>query len=581
MCHSVLEYGIANVTISHPYLEFDITAKTNLTSLFLEDTKIVLDYAPTLGSSIVFNNKLEVTKEGLLQNNAYIIQTSDVTPQKFAIDVKNSSPLNLEEVSRYPRVLCHVRMEVNPSNSISGLVKFDSLLMKDESYYLSAPTGIKKFDCTYTSGDAFYNFANFTFYPDTINAGIKDSLFIVGTGFGAIEGEVFMRNSEVDVANDPRYFMPMPKDHVTWTDTKISIHVTSLTGSIFIGPDEFTGGTATGMPMLKLSSGTVIVPSDSSNVEIFYSITNSGYDKRYNLGNINGEGGYTFYLGASLAIIPNARAVIEQVLLDWQEATCLNFKLSNITIDDPSITAAKDSINLIGLYIPTDSTILMHTFRHLDLISFNANGDLTAWPLDIDILINQNKPWYIDTMPITDSTKYDFYAAFSHEIGHAHSLNHVLGVQSPGIARLMVPGRKRGTETRIIGDSPQSGGIDVMNNNLIELVNNSSTTVAPPMDKTPGCITNTDDIYSQEASTELFLFPNPVYETLHIKSNTLIQGNAIISIFELTGRKLMSKEITSFGEDQLMIDLSDLTNGVFFIKIDTKSWSKTGKIIKL
>ena len=64
-----------------------------------------------------------------------------------------------------------------------------------------------------------------------------------------------------------------------------------------------------------------------------------------------------------------------------------------------------------------------------------------------------------------------------------------------------------------------------------------------------------------------------MYDILYIKNITNIKG---IQIFDITGKKVESQKSA-----QVSIDVSNLPNGLFFIKIETKAGIQTQKFLKV
>lgn len=565
-CESILDFAIRNKTISYPYFEFDITAKTNLQDLFLKNTEIILDYAPSLGSSFVLNDRVEVTKEELIQNVGYVLQESDATPQKLSIDIDNPNLLGLEEILQYEKKLCHVKMEiVAPSqNQVSGLVSFDNATMEGQSSYIDPRTDRpEEFECVLAEDQALFSSTDFTFYPDTLNAGVRDTLYIVGSGFGDAEGEVSLRNASQTNPIDSDYFAAIPPDRVEWTDNLIKVEVISLsTWNAVSNPGS-------GPVRLELADLTMVENSDSSELEVFYSIANVGQDeRRKNLADRDDNGGYTFHLSTELDAVPNARKVVEQVLDDWHKKTCVNFSLASETIDNPSTAA--DSLNLIFLDSNTLSPgTLMQTFSNGVTSFFNGSGVLAAWVNNIDIIIDPSpsKPWFISTDPIDNDTMYDFYSAFSHEIGHAHQMNHVLGEQSDGINKLMYPTRGTGYETRIIGASAEQGGLNIMANNPIELNGGSA---APSMTNHESCTINSIR-WEGHDSYGIAVSPNPTESILVIDYKLTDATNITFSIIDLSGRVVIYRPIGRMqeGTHKEYINTSQLPQGTYILRIQS------------
>ena len=71
---------------------------------------------------------------------------------------------------------------------------------------------------------------------------------------------------------------------------------------------------------------------------------------------------------------------------------------------------------------------------------------------------------------------------------------------------------------------------------------------------------------------EVVLFPNPTKSNININNNI-----KTIELFDFQGRLLVSKTI---NEKQTTLDVSNYTNGVYFVKITTDADVKIGKVIK-
>lgn len=75
----------------------------------------------------------------------------------------------------------------------------------------------------------------------------------------------------------------------------------------------------------------------------------------------------------------------------------------------------------------------------------------------------------------------------------------------------------------------------------------------------------------------LILFPNPTTDVLNIHFTNTV-SNAKIFIYDTTGKIIYSNEIENTNTNQ--IDISTLSNGIYFVKIVTGEKSETKKIIK-
>ena len=573
-CQSVLEYGIANTTISYPFIEFDITAKTNITSLALKDLKIIMEYASNLGSNVVMNNKIEVLKKELIEHDDYGLEKNDLSEQKFVLNIKKNHDFHFMEVRKYPKALCRVKIEVSRSNRSPGLIYFDNNSMKDQSFYESDILGQEDFDCVLTPDDVLYNFADFTFYPDTLNAGVRDTLYITGTGFGSIPGEVLMRNAEETNPQAQSYFFPITPAKVIWTPTLIKAEIVGLSKN---GP--FASTPASGNIMLMLPDSTIINNSDSAEIEVFYSISNYDNERaRVNLLDQNGMGGYTFHLGTNLSNTPGVRTVIEKNLEDWHQKTCVNFTLSTVTINNP--VELKDSLNVI-FFDSIVTSNLMEVFVHTDA-KVPMSGAVQAWATDIDIVVNNGwrNPWYISLDTIQNNTEFDFYSAMLHEFGHAHQLNHVLGEQSIGVDKTMYGRRSKGFESRDIGPAASEGGLDVMNFNAIGMTGLPSPPFnVSPMRDIPWCVLST---YEIESNNSISIFPNPSNKSITVEFELLGKSDVSVYITDILGRETLHHNLGEKlrGVNSSLINIQSLSQGIYFLTVKTGKVLSTRKFIK-
>lgn len=69
-------------------------------------------------------------------------------------------------------------------------------------------------------------------------------------------------------------------------------------------------------------------------------------------------------------------------------------------------------------------------------------------------------------------------------------------------------------------------------------------------------------------------YPNPVYDILSIKSKSPIK---FVRILNTTGKTIF---MSSYSSKDINLDLSKFTNGIYFIKTDTKTTTKNFRIIK-
>jgi hypothetical protein len=68
-------------------------------------------------------------------------------------------------------------------------------------------------------------------------------------------------------------------------------------------------------------------------------------------------------------------------------------------------------------------------------------------------------------------------------------------------------------------------------------------------------------------------YPNPVKDFVHFNSNKNIET---ISIYNLVGQEVLTKLINS---DDFSIDISSLSNGTYFVKLNTNNKSQSVKLL--
>ena len=91
-------------------------------------------------------------------------------------------------------------------------------------------------------------------------------------------------------------------------------------------------------------------------------------------------------------------------------------------------------------------------------------------------------------------------------------------------------------------------------------------------------IVNYNPNNQEERLTEITTFPNPSINEVYIKIKDA-HGQVKVDIYNTIGKLVKLSRISKFEEDYL-IDVSDLCNGIYFLNIkDAKSFIKTQKLV--
>ena len=83
-------------------------------------------------------------------------------------------------------------------------------------------------------------------------------------------------------------------------------------------------------------------------------------------------------------------------------------------------------------------------------------------------------------------------------------------------------------------------------------------------------IDNCTGIWEKNKEGQLVIYPNPAENTLNVEFKAKVSGNIQVSIVNLTGQKLMQKELDAAGGKQsLQFNISGLQQGLYIIKIQS------------
>jgi hypothetical protein len=106
--------------------------------------------------------------------------------------------------------------------------------------------------------------------------------------------------------------------------------------------------------------------------------------------------------------------------------------------------------------------------------------------------------------------------------------------------------------------------------------------VAGGLDLTNSALLDVVEIYDISTGLEssnrnegLSLYPNPAINQLHIRGIDKIQGKVSLKTYSVTGQEMTSLNISTGA-----IDISGLTPGIYFIRIDTDYDHQTIKFVK-
>jgi hypothetical protein len=79
-------------------------------------------------------------------------------------------------------------------------------------------------------------------------------------------------------------------------------------------------------------------------------------------------------------------------------------------------------------------------------------------------------------------------------------------------------------------------------------------------------------------SNDIIIYPNPASSFICLQSSVLNKQPAVVEIYDLNGRKLLEK-LLPVGSETTEIDVSSLSKGLYFVRLQFKNQTITRKLI--
>ncbi len=89
---------------------------------------------------------------------------------------------------------------------------------------------------------------------------------------------------------------------------------------------------------------------------------------------------------------------------------------------------------------------------------------------------------------------------------------------------------------------------------------------------------NASDIVENDMSLDFFVYPNPVSNEVNI-SFTQPKSNVTASVYDVTGKVVFTEELSNDGSFSHNLNLTDLSSGVYYLKMTNDKVSATQKVI--
>lgn len=399
-----------------------------------------------------------------------------------------------------------------------------------------------------------------TFSPTTATAGTKTVITINGSGFSNTQQNVGFLNADNGGAS---YAIAESTQIISWSDTQIQVEVPTGAGN---GQIAIINNPPTAV--LAVSSTSLSVPYAQINALSDPDDNTSSGGVNGPLGvyayqtqhyNQNGSGGYTWQMETSFDANSNANESFIRAFDTWRCETGVNWAIGAVTTAD---VIADDDINIIRFGSEVASGTLGVCTSYLG--GCRTGGATMQWLVtELDIVFNASTNWQFGPTN-ANSSQIDFETVAVHELGHGHQLSHVIDT-----SKIMHYALGAGDNNRVLSVSDIDGGNDVQSR---------STTIAPCGASSMtnfdcSTLTNEDFVLSQE----VYVYPNPVQESLFVKNtiNTTIEQ---ITIYDVNGKLVLTPEEIA-SKSLITINVNSLSQGVYFVKIKSENASFTKRII--
>lgn len=395
-----------------------------------------------------------------------------------------------------------------------------------------------------------------SFTPQAVRAGIGQTITITGTNFGNTRGIVQFRNAD----NGGATFEDVNDSAIeNWSDTSITVAVPSLAGTGQIQVITNDGS--------FMQSGSDLIIESAELNSAFDSLP--GEDFRAKVINSDLQGGYTWTYNESFFENTEAVDAFQRAIDSWVCLTNISWLVSE---EQSTVNSAEeDGINIVAFksgsennFDQIDSNTLAVTITYYRGCQ---NGDtVTSYVDELDMIFNSDFNWYFGT-GTPGTFQNDFQGTATHELGHAHSLGHVIA-----------PNNLMHFET--------SSGIDSATRE-IDLDSEIGASLNYDFSKTSGLCGQREvldrdcmdyevlDITENEGIITIF---SPITDDLFLQVNETGNFEYDLLLYSMNGSLLLNE--TLFGITET-INTSFLSSGIYIVKVVIGSKVHVQKLVKL
>ena len=568
-----IRYHFTDIVFDGTTIGFKVYVNSLTDAKQLYRSGLQLNYNPDFfGANLATNGNLSLYGAGISTSSTYSLTQSNVSSSKVKIELTAVGSLTgLATIGTSEQLLAEGKLTIQNMAADPGITYSLAEMQSMSKFYQGGL--VQTFDTVVVEGD-WRPFSPFcppvltSFSPTKLDAGTFDTLSIVGTCFGATKGvasKVEFRNSATGfyISND--WVEPLDSNYILWSDALIKVIVPS-----FVKGADITKSAGTGKIRVTNTFGTGVSTTDLTIRFAALNAVTSAFDIPANktipllVRNLNGLGGVSIYYTYKFKADTNAVKAFERALKRWRCATLINYKIQDSAIIANLSNASKIEFRDLGVgalttlastnnipYIPCTATPLIAAYRRRFSIAFNSNSAI-SWHSSIAMSA---------TLP---ANTYDLESRATHELGHAHLLNHSNNIEDlmywtdsfpPYIYR------------RDIMPNDLAGGLFISNQSstFISAATSCSSPMQPILLADCNNASGTKDL-TINYSSAITISPNPNFGLLHIKLEDNIipfSSRTRVRIYNSISQPILDRWINSNNET---LDIIGLNPGFYYLQ---------------
>lgn len=420
----------------------------------------------------------------------------------------------------------------NPFKKIQGINNEPHLKLIDLNYLKHKDV---KFSNSFKGVNS--NKVSFSFSPSTVSAGTENEIVITGTGFTGSSTVEFKYASD----GGATYISALASQINFISSTELRVQVPSDAGTGVIRVDGVESVDVLNISFAQLNK------LESGNALITYLFDQSGT-----------TGGYIWQMFTDFDTNTPAKEAFMRAFNTWICSSKVNWEIGSVTTNDSSVN---DGENVIRF--DNGSELPVGVLGRCLSWTYECGSPRVSTVIELDMIINDSTSWHFDTTPATGSD-YDFESVVLHELGHGHQLAHVIDSND-----VMYYGLSNGETRRTLSAN------DVAGSNFVFSRSSSSVCIWDAMTELE-CPTASLNSYLFSESIEIY--PNPTTnKLLHIRNNSNHKITQII-LNDIAGRKIKALP-TNGSNDLIEVNLSSISKGIYYLKINSENVSTNKKLI--